>query len=102
MILRLKLDVSKLDKTAFFHGTKGVYCDLTLFLNDQPDQFGNDASLKQDLGKDRREEKPPYCGSGKIVSGGQPKQQAAPSRRQSTPGKANHDDFDDPESQIPF
>jgi hypothetical protein len=56
-ILKLKLDVTKLDKSAFFKGEKGTYCDLAVFINDEPDQYGNDASVKQDLGKDRRDEK---------------------------------------------
>lgn len=85
-ILRLKINLSKLDKTAFFEGKTGKMCDLTVFVNDEPDQYGNDASVKQDLGKDRRSESQ-YVGNGKWAGerpnlGG--KQQAAPARRQST------------------
>lgn len=78
MIIALKVDVTKLDKTAFFKGQKGTYADLTIFINDEPDQYGNDCSVKQDLGKERREEKL-YVGNGKIVSGG--KQSAPPPRQ---------------------
>jgi hypothetical protein len=103
-ILKLKLDVTKLDKSAFFKGEKGTYCDLAVFINDEPDQYGNDASVKQDLGKDRRDEKL-YVGNGKWV-GDRPnmggKQQAATARRQSTPGQKPADDFDDDDSSIPF
>jgi hypothetical protein len=99
MILRLKIDVTKLDKTAFFKGEKGTYCDLTVFVGDEPDRFGNEASVKQDLGKDRRDEKL-YVGNGKIVSQGP--SSPPPQRRQSTPGKGptpgTEDDYDD----IPF
>lgn len=102
-ILKLKIDVTKLDKSAFFKGEKGTYVDLAVFINDDPDQYGNDASVKQDLGKDRRDEKL-YVGNGKWVGerpnlGG--KQSPAPARRQSTPGKPPSDDFDD-SSDIPF
>lgn len=102
MIIKLKVDVTKLDKTAFFKGTKGTYVDLAVFVNDDgPDQYGNDASVKQDLGKDRRDEKL-YVGNGKIVSGGQPKQQADPPRRQSTPGRGPDPDDADGMDSIPF
>jgi len=65
MNLRLKLDVTKLDKTAFFKGKSGTYCDLVLWENDQPDQYGNTHSVKQDMGKERRGEKTPYVGNAK-------------------------------------
>lgn len=106
MIISLKLDVTKLDKSAFFKGTKGTYCDLTIFINDEPDQFGNNCSAKQDLGKERREEKL-YVGNGKIVSGGNPspppaRKQAQPPRRQSTPGHVPPDQDDSEFGEIPF
>jgi hypothetical protein len=62
---RLKLDVTKLDKSAFFNGAKGTYVDITLWENDQPDEYGNTHSAKQDMGKDRRGEKTPYVGNAK-------------------------------------
>lgn len=100
-ILRLKIDVNKLDKTAFFKGEKGTYADLTVFINDEPDNYGNDASVKQDLGKDRRNEAQ-YVGNGKWAGerpnlGG--KQQAAPAKRQST---QHPDAADEDLSDLPF
>ena len=65
MNLRLKLDVTKLDKTAFFKGKSGTYVDLVLWENDEPDQYGNTHSVKQDMGKERRREKTPYVGNAK-------------------------------------
>lgn len=102
-ILKLKIDVTKLDKSAFFKGEKGTYVDLAVFINDDPDQYGNDASVKQDLGKDRRDEKL-YVGNGKWVGerpnlGG--KQSPAPTRRQSSTGKPPADDYAE-EDDIPF
>jgi hypothetical protein len=79
-IIRVKIDVTKLDKTAFFRGGKGVYADITLLENrDGPDRFGNDFMVVQDLGEDRRKagEKGAILGNAKYVQrGGQ--QQAAP------------------------
>jgi hypothetical protein len=54
-ILRGKIDVTKIDKDAMFKGEKGTYLDITIVLKDEPDQYGNDGMITQDLGKDRRE-----------------------------------------------
>jgi len=67
---RLKLDVTKLDKSAFFKGAKGTYVDITLWENDQPDEYGNTHSAKQDMGKERRGEKTPYVGNAKPFGSG--------------------------------
>jgi hypothetical protein len=69
-IIRVKLDVTKIDKTAIHHGEKGKYIDITLLGNrDGEDRFGNNYMVVQDLGQSRREagEKGPILGNGKIV-----------------------------------
>ena len=53
-IIRLKLDVTKLDKTAFHHGQKGIYADLTLFLTDEADQYGQHGRIVQSISQERR------------------------------------------------
>lgn len=67
--MRLKIDVTKIDKTAIFQGQKGKYIDLTIMLNDEPDRFGNTAFVTQDIGKERRNkgERGPIVGNGKSV-----------------------------------
>jgi hypothetical protein len=53
---RLKIDVTKIDKTALYEGAKGKYLDITLLDNrDGTDQYGNDGMIVQDIGKQRRE-----------------------------------------------
>jgi hypothetical protein len=54
-ILRLKIDVAKIDKSALFRGEKGTYLDVTVLMKDEPDQYGNDGMVTQDIGKDRRD-----------------------------------------------
>ena len=74
-MIRIKIDVSKLDKTAFFKGAKGTYADITLIENrGGPDRFGNDYMVVQDLGKDRRlaGERGPILGNGKAYTNGTP------------------------------
>ena len=69
-IIRVKLDVMKIDKSAIHHGEKGKYIDITLLGNrDGEDRFGNHYMVVQDLGQTRREagEKGPILGNGKIV-----------------------------------
>jgi hypothetical protein len=54
-MIRVKIDVTKIDKTAIHDGKKGKYIDLTLMENrDGRDEYGNDGFVIHDLGKDRR------------------------------------------------
>lgn len=101
---RLKIDVTKIDKTALFEGQKGTYMDITLLDNrDGRDQYGNDGMVVQDIGQQRREagERGPILGNWKHVG----QQQPAPATDTHNTAKANAyqpqadaDDGDD----IPF
>lgn len=67
---RLRIDVTKIDKTALYKGVKGTYLDITLLDNrDGTDQYGNDGMIVQDIGKERREagEKGTILGNWKHV-----------------------------------
>lgn len=67
-MIRVKIDVTKLDKTAFFKGQKGTYVDLVLWeCKGGRDQFGNEFLVKQDMGKERRGEKVPIIGAAKYA-----------------------------------
>lgn len=110
MIIALKLNLSKIDKSALFKGEKGTYLDLSVYVNDEPDAYGNDVSARQDLGKDRRQEKL-YIGNGKIVGDRGGKQSPPPAQREaprnhsvpSERAKAKADDWeDDSSSALPF
>jgi hypothetical protein len=73
-MIKLKIDVTKIDKARLFKGSKGTYLDLVVYENDAPDEYGNDYSVKQDCTKEDREAgvKMPYIGNGKNI--GQKKQ----------------------------
>jgi len=93
---RLKLDVTKIDKSAMFKGEKGTYLDITLLDNrDGTDQWGNDGMIVQDIGKQRREagEKGPILGNWKFIGQQQPQAKPAPA-----PIAAMDDELD----SIPF
>lgn len=50
--IKLRIDVTKLDKSFFFIGEKGVYADCTLLYVEQQDQYGNNGMIVQDIPKD--------------------------------------------------
>jgi len=71
MIIRQKIDVTKIDKKALFKGSKGTYLDITLLENREgTDQYGNDFMVVQDIGKEARErgERGPILGNAKFVN----------------------------------
>ncbi len=108
MIIRCKLNYSKIDKSKLFKGEKGLYMDITLLENrDGPDEYGNHYMVVQDLGKESREAgvKNPILGNGKIVSGGK---QSTPPPQDNTPAsqpkfrEAPKPAAPEDESEIPF
>jgi hypothetical protein len=112
-MIRVKIDVSKIDKSALHKGAKGTYCDITLMDNrDGRDKFDNDGFVVQDLGKDRRlaGERGPILGNWKDLDGGNTGGQRNPqggrdipaneARMRSTPATAAQEEEDD--ETIPF
>jgi hypothetical protein len=56
MIIKAKIDVTKIDKSKLFKGAKGTYLDITLLENrDGVDQYGNNFMVVQDVSKADRE-----------------------------------------------
>ena len=101
--VRVKIDVSKIDKELLFKGSKGTYLDATVFIDpNQADQYGNHGMITQDVSKEARDkgEKGNILGNVVVFWQGdskpqgqsqqQPAQQAAPSS------------FDDFDSDLPF
>ncbi len=110
-MIRLKIDVTKIDKTAIHDGKKGKYIDLTLMDNrDGRDQYDNDGFVVQDLGKERRlaGEKGPILGNWKDLDGGNQRQgrdvsaQEARKMHGSEKRVTNQTQPDDETDDIPF
>jgi hypothetical protein len=98
--LSIKIDVTKIDKEALYRGAKGTYLTLTVWPNkDGEDQYGNHASVKQDLGKDRRDEKAPFIGNARIIQ----RRNAPQTKPQEPPAKAKtiYEEMNDAD-EIPF
>ena len=53
--VRLKIDVTKIDKGRLFTGQKGVYLDATVFIDpDNKDQYDNNGMITQDVTKEEQ------------------------------------------------
>jgi len=103
MIIKLNIDVTKIDKKRLHKGAKGTYANFTVLLRDQPDQYGNDGMIVEDVSKEEREAgtKGAILGNAKIVgnSGNQPQRSAnSGGQRQSAPPET----FDNGDDDIPF
>ena len=97
--IKITVKVNKLDKTAFFKGKNGdTYCSMIAWPNrDGEDQFGNVATIRQDLGVERKDEKAEIIGNGKPLRK-RSAQSAPPKNYEKLPTKqeAGDEDF------IPF
>ena len=58
-----KIDVLKIDKERLFKGKKGTYCDIAIWILDEPDRYGNEVSIQQNT---KKGENKIYLGSGKF------------------------------------
>jgi hypothetical protein len=104
---RLRIDVTKIDKSALYKGAKGTYLDVTLLDNrDGTDQYGNDGMIVQDIGKERREagEKGAILGNWKhVVIPTQAHSQSPAPKRTAAGGVATTEKgWDDDDTSLPF
>lgn len=51
--ISIKIDVTKIVKDALYKGEKATYLDATVFLKDEPDQYGNHGMITQDRTGDK-------------------------------------------------
>jgi len=68
MIVNASLDLTKIEKSKIIKGKKGSYINITMFINDEVDQYGNNASVILSQTKEEREAKTPrvYLGNGRT------------------------------------
>lgn len=100
----VKINLSKIDKSHFFKGAKGLYLDLILMENDGTDQYGNDFMVVQGVSKEARQQgvKGPIVGNGKHMESRAPRQQqrSAPPRTAAPPPPP--DDGPPPDNDAPW
>ena len=95
--LKLKIDVTKIDKARLFKGQKGTYLDATIFVDlDQQDEYGNNGMITQSW-KDQQKGEGAILGNGAIFW----RDQEAPAQ-QPTNNVGNTAPSFDADSDIPF
>ena len=98
-LISISLDVTKIPRDKIIaHKNGSKYVALDVWINDDPDQFGNDCSVNIRQTKEERDAKgkKTYCGNGKK-SFGFSEQQAPPPSRSAT-AAASDEDF----GEVPF
>lgn len=101
--VKLKIDVSKIDKALLFKGQKGVYLDATVFIDvDTADQYDNNGMITQDQTKENREagHNGPILGNCKVFWKGDGQQGSNGSANKPAQSAPPADDFDS--ESIPF
>ncbi|QMP85099.1 hypothetical protein KNV11_gp81 [Flavobacterium phage vB_FspP_elemoF_6-3D] len=69
-LVAVSIDLTKIDKSRIVEGAKGgKYVNLTLSINDEEDQYGNNVALWQSQTKEEREAKENrlFLGNGKSL-----------------------------------
>lgn len=94
--IAIKVDVTKIDKTAIYEGKKGKYVDMMLVENkDGADQYGNDGFVSQGLSKERREagERGPIIGNWRRIK---------TKTTTTTPKQEAKTNYQAPDDDVPF
>ena len=68
-IIKASIDLNKIPKEKIFVGKKGKYLPITITINDELDQFGNQGPVVVEQTKEEREAKAPktYLGNVRVV-----------------------------------
>lgn len=69
-IISCSIDLTKIDKSKIKeHSNGSKYYQMQVFINDKPDQYGNDVSVAENQTKEasKAKEKKVYIGNGKVV-----------------------------------
>jgi|TARA_B100001939_G_scaffold94586_1_gene81172 hypothetical protein len=68
-IIKASINLNVIPKDKIFNGKKGKYLPITITLNNEPDQFGNQGPIVVEQTKDERDAKAAktYLGNVKVV-----------------------------------
>lgn len=94
-LITASIDVMKIKADLCIKGKKGTYCNLVIWINDEPDKYGNDISIEQKTEK----------GSPKIFLGnGKTFKKESPANKEGVPQKGGNDlnEFEGREEGWPF
>ena len=99
-IIKASINLSEVPKDKIYVGKKGKYLPITITLNDELDQFGNQGPVVVEQTKEERDAKAPktYLGNVKVVwTNGQNVDTAPRDDNQSAPAPAQA-----PAEDLPF
>jgi hypothetical protein len=85
-LLSLKIDVTKINKDRLYHGEKGTYLNLTIAVNDEKNDYGQDVSAWEEQTKEERDggENKNFLGNGKIFWTDEPPPMGVPVNNEGT------------------
>ena len=68
-IIKTSINLNEIPKDKIFKGKKGQYLPITITINDEVDQFGNQGTVVVEQSKEEREAKTPktYLGNCRVV-----------------------------------
>ena len=68
-IISASINLSKIDKTKIIKGKNGQYYNVSIIVNDEANEYGQDVAIVQEQTKEEREAKAKkvYLGNGKTV-----------------------------------
>jgi hypothetical protein len=89
-IIKASINLTAIPKDKIFKGKKGSYLPITITLNDELDQFGNQGPVVVEQTKEERDAKAPktYLGNVKVVWSNGTNVEPAPRDNQSAPAPA--------------
>ena len=89
-IIKTSINLNEIPKDKIFIGKKGKYLPITITLNDELDQFGNQGPVVVEQTKEERDAKAPktYLGNVKVVWTNGTNVEPAPRDNQSAPATA--------------
>ena len=101
-IIKASIDLNKIPKEKIFVGKKGKYLPITITINDELDQFGNQGPVVVEQTKEEREAKvaKTYLGNVKVVWTNGTNVDTPP--RDSGPAGIVHDVTTKTEEDLPF
>jgi len=89
-IIKTSINLNNIPKDRIFEGKKGKYLPVTITLNDELDQFGNQGPVVVEQTKEERDAKAPktYLGNVKVVWTNGQNVEPAPRDNNSAPAPA--------------
>lgn len=103
-IIKTSINLTNVPKDKIINGKKGKYLPITITINDEVDQFGNQGPLMIEQSKEERDGKVPkiYLGNVKVVWTNGTNVDAAPRTDQQGGGQAPPAPRAQPVDDLPF